>query len=157
MGARANLSRSTLVRLLLTTTALCLWWWGIHHWPHLPHPYASGFWVWAAAFPLLLVTWAPRPPSTAPRFDGWSLCALTLFSITAATRFYRVDTLPFAIHFDTVAAWGTFEAMQRGQAENIFSRFDPWGPGLQSAVEWLLALLSQKCEGKWHVGAAFQA
>ena len=117
----------------------------MQHWPHPPfYAYGPGFQAWALSFVVLLAAWARRPKWRRPTIDRWSWCVLGLFVLAAALRFYRVTTVPFALHFDEVNGFSVLEEMRRGVADNIFSRIDyvPANPGLLVGLEWLIGLFA---------------
>jgi len=133
------------MRCLLSVAGIGLWWWGVQHWPHPPfYAYGPGFQAWAISFVVLLAAWARRPKWQRPGIDHWSWCVLGLFVLAAALRFYRVTTVPFALHFDEVNGFSVLEAMQHGVADNIFSRIDyiPANPGFLVGLEWLIGLFA---------------
>lgn len=125
-----------------TAAGLWLWWWGIAHWPAPPDAYGAGFQAWAAGLVLIAAAWMPggwRLPRC--RRTGW--LALGLFAVAAALRLYRVDTVPFEVHFDETNGFAVIEAMLDGRAENAFSRMDypTANPGVLLLLQWALGFV----------------
>lgn len=128
------------LRLGCSLLALALCYWGVTHWPRVPDPYGAGFWAWIASLVLLLLSWSPIARPRLPRPDALTWLAVAMFIVAGLLRFYRVDVLPFAIHFDETAGSDVLYTMHLGTAENIFSRvdFSTASPGLLVGIEYLL-------------------
>lgn len=132
------------LRLGCSLLAAGLWYWGVTHWPRVPDPYGAGFWAWASSLVLLSIAWSPFARPRLARPDALTWLAGAIVVVAAALRFYRVDALPFAIHFDETTGSDVLYTMQLGTAENIFSRvdFSTANPGLLLGLEYLLGFVT---------------